>query len=452
MRLTTQMRWMVLVLLGFSLLNLAVLFGQINRMNGNARVINLTGVIRGSSQKITKLRLNGQQDNFYIQRIDEIFKGLFDGSPELDLIPIGNRELLSHIQNLQNSWLNLKTLVNSPQNDPQYQEDLIRVSEEVWRLADIATESAERLAEQNLRLLRGLKILLFLSNIILLGIITALIQSISHKLDGTVKDVVLSTKEIASTVEEQERVAIQQTRVINETTQVIAELREFSHDVTQQAEATKKVANEVINLATEGSKIVQISQHDMSNLKNQVNNISKQIIWLQEQAHEVGNISQVVRDLAEQTNMLALNAAIESVRAGEQGKGFKVIAQEIRQLADRSKQSAQHINSLTLAIHKRIQETVLATTMGSDSLVKTTQTTEQTVEVFQGVTQVINNVAISSEQILLSTKQQVHATQQVVDTMHHLENAAEETKLGMNYARSSAQRLNLAVEVLNEIT
>ncbi|WP_017303215.1 methyl-accepting chemotaxis protein [Spirulina subsalsa] len=452
MRLTTQMRYIVLVLFGFSLVNITALFLQINRMNGNARVINLTGVIRGSSQKITKLRLNGERDQFYINTIDQIFSGLVGGSSELGLTAIKNPELLGHIQTLQSRWNTLKNLIDSPENDPQHQEDLIRLSEEVWRLADSATESAEKIADQNLNILQGLKISLFVLNLLLLGIIASLIQSISNKLDGTVKNVVLSTKEIASIVEEQERVTIQQQTVINETTNVITELREFSEDVAQQAGATKKVADQVMDLTTEGSQTVKTSQQDMTELKKQVDNISQHIAWLQEKANQVGTISQAVRDLADQTNMLALNAAIESVRAGEQGEGFRVVAREIRQLADKSKQSAQNINSLILDIQNRIKNTVVATKMGTESLNQTVQTTKKTVTVFHEVAQVINQVAISSEQILLSTKQQVHATQQVVDTMHHLENAAEETKLGMNYARSSAQRLNLAAETLNEIT
>ncbi|MGD1717232.1 methyl-accepting chemotaxis protein [Dapis sp. BLCC M172] len=93
--------------------------------------------------------------------------------------------------------------------------------------------------------------------------------------------------------------------------------------------------------------------------------MAQQITRLSEQTNQIGNISQLVGDLANQTNMLALNAAVEAVRAGEHGKGFGVVASEIRKLADESRKSAEKIYTLVADIQTSINSTVLATEAGT---------------------------------------------------------------------------------------
>lgn len=106
----------------------------------------------------------------------------------------------------------------------------------------------------------------------------------------------------------------------------------------------------------------------MSTLKDKVNALAEQILHLSEQTQQIGGISELVGNLANQTNMLALNAAIEAARAGEHGKGFGVVAGEIRKLADQSKKSAEKINALVTDIPGAINTTVIVTDEGTKTV------------------------------------------------------------------------------------
>jgi len=174
-----------------------------------------------------------------------------------------------------------------------------------------------------------------------------------------------------------------------------------------------------------------------ANLRDKVGDIAEQIIRLSEQTNQIGSISTLVSDLANQTNMLALNAAVEAVRAGEHGKGFGVVAAEIRKLADASKKSAERINSLVKDIENATTSTVVVTDSGRKTV--------------DDIVAAINNVAVNSQQISLTAKQQAVAIQQVVDSMNSINQAAAETASGITQTKVGTQKLNEAATNLKAI-
>ena len=170
---------------------------------------------------------------------------------------------------------------------------------------------------------------------------------------------------------------------------------------------------------------------------------------LSEQTNQIGNISQVVTDLANQTNMLALNAAVEAVRAGEQGKGFSVVATEIRKLADQSKQSAERIGGLVSDIQNAINVTVMVTDEGTKTVRSEMEIAQRTAQTFSSVAESINNVVINNQQISLNIRQQNKAVQQVLEAMSSINQGAQETASGLNQTKVGTKQLNEAsVELL----
>jgi methyl-accepting chemotaxis protein len=163
---------------------------------------------------------------------------------------------------------------------------------------------------------------------------------------NAVKNITSSSSQIASTVSEQERTILEQTASVNETTATIEELGAFTLQSAEQAENSAGGAKQALALAEGGTQTVGRTIEGISGLRDQVTAIANQIIRLSEQTGQISTVSELVADLANQTNMLALNAGVEAARAGEQGKGFAVVASEIRKLADQSKKSAEQINSL----------------------------------------------------------------------------------------------------------
>jgi methyl-accepting chemotaxis protein len=172
---------------------------------------------------------------------------------------------------------------------------------------------------------------------------------------------------------------------------------------------------------------------------------------LSEQSGQIAEISGLVADISNQTNMLALNAAVEAARAGEQGKGFSVVSTEIRKLADESKQSAEKINLLIQNLQASMNSTVMVTDEGAKKTAYNIELAQRTAQAFNNVTEAINNVFVNSQQISLSAKQQAVAVQQVMGAMNAINLGAQETSAGINQVRVSTEQLNGAAKNLQAV-
>lgn len=246
-----------------------------------------------------------------------------------------------------------------------------------------------------------------------------------------------SASEIAAAVEQQEYTASQQAAAVSETTTTMDELSASSRQSAEQAEAAASSAQQALVLVDgNGSGGRQAGLHHTS-LRDKVGQISEQILRLSEQTSQIGSISILVSDLANQTNMLALNAAVEAARAGEHGKGFAVVAAEIRKLADQSRKSAERINSLVSDVQNATNSTVMVADEGTKTV--------------EGIVTTINNITVNNQQISLTAKQQAIAIQQVVDAMISLNQRALETASGISQTKVSTQKLNEAAHDLKAV-
>lgn len=280
---------------------------------------------------------------------------------------------------------------------------------------------------------------------------TWIIRRSAGKMNESATAIAASTSEIATTIEQQERTATHQAASVNETTTTMDELGASSRQSAEQAEAAAAGAQQALILADRGTKAVERSLNGMATLRQKVEAIATQILRLSEQTNQIGSISGLVSDLANQTNMLALNAAVEAVRAGEHGKGFAVVAAEIRKLADQSKRSAEKINALVTDIQSAINSTVMVTDEGTKTVEEGVHIAEETAQSFNGVADAVNNVVLNSQQISLNVKQQAVAVLQVVEAMNALNVAARETAAGISQIKVGTQRLNDAAQDLKAI-
>lgn len=275
---------------------------------------------------------------------------------------------------------------------------------------------------------------------ILIG--TWIIMKASRMMNQAAGDIASSASEIAASVEQQERTSSQQAASVSETTTTMDELGASSRQSAEQAEAAASGAQQALNLAEGGTRAVERSMDGMTALREKVDAIADQILRLSEQTSQIGGISGLVSDLANQTNMLALNAAVEAVRAGEHGKGFAVVSGEIRKLADQSKKSAEKINALVADIQTAINSTVMVTDEGTKTVEEGVKIAGETSEAFAGVADAVNNVVLNSQQISLNVKQQAVAIQQVVSAMNNLNSGAQETANGISQIKIGTHQLN----------
>lgn len=264
----------------------------------------------------------------------------------------------------------------------------------------------------------------------------------SRIMDSAAGDIVTSASEIAASIEQQERNSSQQAASVSETSTTMDELGASSRQSAEQAEAAAAGAQQALALAEGGTRAVERSLDGMTDLRAKVDAIADQILRLSEQTNQIGGISGLVSDLANQTNMLALNAAVEAVRAGEHGKGFAVVSGEIRKLADQSKKSAEKINGLVADIQTAINSTVMVTDEGTKTVEEGVRIAEETADAFAGVADAVNNVVLNSQQISLNVKQQAVAIQQVVSAMNSLNNSAQENANGITQIKVGTHQLN----------
>ena len=321
-----------------------------------------------------------------------------------------------------------------------------------------ATTALENLVEGNIRdktqqaftvlVIIGVALLILLfAWIAVLRMIRRYIQTINDT------GMALSTNshEIVATMEQQERTINEQATAVSQTTTTMEELGASTRQSTEQAEASASGARQALDLTEEGNQSVEQTLSGISTLKEQVGAIAEQIMRLSEQTGQIGLVSDLVGNLANQTNMLALNASVEAVRAGEQGKGFSVVAGEIRKLADQSKQSAEKINDLVREIQASINSSVMVTDEGTKKASEGIRLAQETAQTFNGLADAVNNVFLNSQQISMTAKQQAVAVQQVVAAMNELNSAAKESASGINQVKVSSQQLDNAAKKLKAV-
>ncbi|MEG4322344.1 MULTISPECIES: methyl-accepting chemotaxis protein [unclassified Microcoleus] len=274
--------------------------------------------------------------------------------------------------------------------------------------------------------------------------LTAIVsRDIVNPIVQSVKKIVSSSMQITAAVDRQEYTISQQAHAVNQTTATMNELSVASSMSAKQASASAVSAHQALTLAESGNQSVEHTMQGIVTLQEKVGAIAKQITYLNENAVKISGISDLVADLANQTNMLALNAAVEAVRAGENGKGFAVVATEIRRLADESKQSAENINDLVKEIQVAIGKTVMVTDEGSKTAAQGIKQARGTTEIFAGVAEAVDKVFLNNQQIALNANQQAIAIQQVLEAMNHV-------NLGTTETAASLAQVKVCTELLNQ--
>jgi methyl-accepting chemotaxis protein len=297
--------------------------------------------------------------------------------------------------------------------------------------------------------------IIFGTTVVEIGVLVYFLWSvksgIAERLGQIANDLNLFSAEIAQTMELQEQNTAQQAAAVNQTTTTMDELSASSQQSAEQASAAAIDAGQGLGLAESGLTAVENTESVMSVLSLKVNDMQAQIGNLTEKTNQIGNISKLVTDLANQTNMLALNAAVEAVRAGEHGKGFAVVAQEIRKLADQSKASTASIDNLVADIQMAIDSTVMVTQEGRQTVEKGVKIAQDTAKTFRGLTEAIDNISLSVQQISLNAKQQALAIQQVVDTMSNINYTASQTATSISQVKRGSEKLNHMIQSLQKM-
>jgi methyl-accepting chemotaxis protein/CHASE3 domain sensor protein len=236
-------------------------------------------------------------------------------------------------------------------------------------------------------------------------------------LSASSSEIVATTTQLASNASETAVSA-------NETTTTVEEVRQTTNVSSQKAKYVSESAQKAAQIAKAGKKAVQDTMEGMSGIKQKMESVAESIVTLSEQSQAIGEIIAAVDDLAEQTNLLAVNASIEAVKAGEQGKGFSVVAQEIKALADQSKQATKRVRAILNDIQKATGKAVMATEEGSKTVDAGARLSVQSGENIQALADAIAEAAQAANQIAASSQQQLVGMDQVAMAMENVKTAS----------------------------
>ncbi len=255
------------------------------------------------------------------------------------------------------------------------------------------------------------------------------VQSSSTELEAAAHQQVSSTQELTSTT--------------TEITVTIRELLATSRQIAESAQSVVRIAEETGRSAAAGDRTVQRTQDAILRIKGQVDQIVARMVDLGRKSQQIGSILELINELADQTNILSINATIEAAGAGESGRRFAVVADEIRRLADRVGGSAREIRGLIDEIRSAANATVMATEDGSKSVDAGASQFTEVLSTFASINDRVGVTTDAAREIELSTKQQTAAVEQLNVAIGGVAQAARETQ------SSSAQTLSTCSELAN---
>lgn len=271
-----------------------------------------------------------------------------------------------------------------------------------------------------------------------------LARSVTRPLEQAVSEIASTSREMSVTAEQHERTAGQQSAAVSETAATMNELAASARRSAEQTETASAVSDQGATRADEGDALVQEMLGAMAEIRNRTDDIGEQMLRLTEQTSQIQEITTAVTDLSNQINLLSLNAAVEAVRAGEHGKGFGVVAQEIRKLADQSKRSAGRIAGLLQEIQAVTNRTVMATEEGTKTAASGTGAVNKAGEAFRSLADAVAEIAENTKQVALSARQEAEAVKQANEAMNTI-------NLGIKDMTAGARQTRLGVETLNQV-
>ena len=299
--------------------------------------------------------------------------------------------------------------------------------------------NAGRIAAGNARSL----VLLTALAAVLLGAFAAylLSRSITRPLQETAVVIAASSAQILAATTEQAAGTNQSMAAVTETVATVDEVAQTATQSTQRAKAVADAAQRAADGGRAGHKAVDEAVGAMRLVQTQVEAMAKAIVALAEQAQAIGEITTAVSDIAEQTKLLALNAAVESTRAGEHGRGFALVASEIKTLAGEAKESTVQVRRLLGDIQRSTSAAVMATEQGTKQTAAAVKQVNQAGEVIAQLATVADEAAQAAAQIVASAGQQALGMDQIRQAIANIHDATQQNLIATRQSESAAQDL-----------
>ena len=327
--------------------------------------------------------------------------------------------------------------VESERQNQANQEAILRLLDEIGNLADGDLTARARVTEE---------------------ITGAIADSINYTIDQLrrlVEGVNAAAQQVTTATAEAQTISTQllsaaqtQATKIQGTGQSAVQMAQSMTSVSKSASDSAKVAQSSLSAAEKGAQAVQNAIRGMNDIRGQIQETSKRVKRLGESSQEIGEIVQLISDITEQTNVLAMNAAIQAASAGEAGRGFTVVAEEVQRLAERSGEATKQIAAIVKSIQGDTQDAIEAMERSTRGVVEGTKTADEADKALREIEQVSNQLAALIGSISSATQEQAVSATRVATAMNEILAITQMTTDGTRRTAGSADRLTaLAVEL-----
>jgi methyl-accepting chemotaxis protein len=278
-----------------------------------------------------------------------------------------------------------------------------------------------------------------------------LTRTLARQVGTAVGQVQSSSAELQATANQAAPAAKEQAAAATEVATTISELLATSRQIAESAQRVAQIAEKTAGAGRSGESTVERANESVTGIRRQVDLVVAHMLELGKKSQQIGSVLDIVSELAEQTNILAINATIEAAGAGDAGRRFAVVADEIRKLADRVAASTKEIRGLIDDVRSAVNTTVMATETGSKAVDAGAREFGEVARAFEEIASLVGTTTEAAREIVLSTKQQTSAVEQVNVAIANVAQAIEEAEAGSTQTLQTASELAVLSKDLHRL-